>query len=219
MATWTWTAMTLAVVLAVACDETDQRDGTSPLDAGHMLEDARATPPDAEQASEDARVTEEPRQQPTLGYRFIIENKSADPVYIQAVGGAGAAASVSLVEDGSPVQWRDTCELCNCGPCASCAVCGRSLAAVERIEPGASHTLNWDGNIWEQARFSCDSLRSCERSLGAPRGNVTVSVRYAADFKVVNEGGAGDRVLQGTIRTAMGSFRYVDGAEARIELR
>lgn len=91
MAARTWTGMALGMLFVLACDETDQRDGTSPLDAGHMLEDARATPLDAEQTSEDAS-----RQQPTMGYRFIIENQSAETAYIQTVGGAGAPASVGL---------------------------------------------------------------------------------------------------------------------------
>ena len=181
--------------------------------------DSGAMDASADAAQEAGADAAEPRQQPTMGYRFIIENKSGDAVYIQTVGGAGAPVSVSLFEDANAVQWQDTCELCNCGPCASCAVCGRSLAAVERIDPGASYTLSWDGNIWEQASFSCGALQICERSLGAPRGDVVVSVRYAESFKVVNENGADEQVLQDPTRTAMSSFRYVDGAEARIELR
>jgi hypothetical protein len=203
--------MVLGILFVVACGETEDRP--SPLDAGQS-EDARAAPLDAEQAAEDAS-----RQRPTMGYRFVIENQSVETVYIQTVAGVGAPASVSLVEDGKPVQWQDTCELCNCGPCASCWVCGRSLAAVERIDPGASYTLSWDGNIWERAPFSCGAPQQCERSLGAPRGDVVVSVRYADSFKVVNENGADDQVLQAPTRTAMNSFRFIDGAETRIELR
>ena len=93
------------------------------------------------------------------------------------------------------------------------------MAAVERIDPGASYTLSWDGYIWEQTPLSCLPLQRCERRLGAPRGDVVVSVRYAGSFKVATENGANDQVLEPPTRTAMSSLRYVDGVEARIELR
>lgn len=242
-----WALVALCIALASGCDAQDKcGDGDRSTDDCHRsgvdassdaearLLDAQAdsaatTLPDANvdasgkamlDANVDARVLgDAERPLSEAGYRFVLENRASVPLYIQTTGFAGAAAFLSMFEDGRPVQFEPSCEVCLCSSCGNCGVCGRTVAQVARIEPGGTFTYTWPGAVWERVSMQCGGLNECERKLGVLAGEGAVEITYSESFRVETEFGAQDEFLVEPTRSVRASFQYVDGAEMAVALQ
>src|SRR6185503_1105832 len=104
-------------------------------------------------------ATEHPVSSPAS---FALRNATDRSIYIQA-SGFSSQAYWAVTEGGAALPVNNTCEVCDCGGCPSCAVCGRGLAKVLEIKPGARHEWSWDGRTWEVVQAGCSANLSCEQ--------------------------------------------------------
>lgn len=157
---------------------------------------------------------------PELGYDFVLVNATAAPVYVQEHEFSGGShAFLQLRRGAEPLQFQGSCAVCRCDACRDCAVCGRSSARVRRIEPGATYSAHWVGNLWEQVAASCGALSLCERPIGVPTEPLTAVVTFSDAFDLTTEFGSNDEFVREPTRSVSVQFDYVDGARSTIELR
>jgi len=191
------------VGFAAACGSSP--NGTGPRDAGG--DDAG---PPATDAPADA-----PPDVPAPVVSFVFTNATTRSLYIQLFGFSGQAYW-SLYQAGNHLPVDNTCETCDCRQCPSCAVCGRGLARVKEIAPGASHSWSWDGRIWEVVPNGCRANLACEQDQVIPTGAVLdLGVTYSSSFAVDTTFGADDEFI-GPSLVSTATFTNAPGASVEI---
>lgn len=110
-----------------------------------------------------------------------VRNDGSRMLYVQASGWSGPEVT-SVVKPGGGAMGRDTCEICNCEGCPGCAVCGRSIAAVATLVPGASLDFTWDQTDWSVVPNGCRPTLDCEQPMLVPPGPLTAVARYSDSF-------------------------------------
>jgi hypothetical protein len=184
-------------------------DAASPGDAPAL----DAGDPPADVAPVDA--TEADVGAPPFPVSFVLTNATGRPIYIQT-SGFSTQGYWSLGQAGRRLPVDNTCEICDCGACPSCAVCGRALARVTEIAPGAQHQWTWDGRIWEPVPDGCRASLACEQDQIVPAGAaLAVAVTYSFSFAVDTTSGADDQFI-GTPLTATAALAHGPGAAVSI---
>jgi hypothetical protein len=194
----------LAVAFAAACGSSGKPVDLADADGNDAGADA---PPDTPiETSADA---------PSPLVSFVFTNSTAHAIYIQT-SGFSTQGYWSLVQGGTRLPVDNTCEVCDCRGCPSCAVCGRALARVTELAPGAQHRWTWDGRIWESVPNGCSATLACEQDQVIPAGAALgVTVTYSASFAVDTSFGADDQFI-GTPLTATAAFTNAPGASIAI---
>jgi len=135
-----------------------------------------------------------------------VRNDGTKNLYVQASGWSGQEVT-SIVLPGAGTVGRDSCEICNCNGCPDCAVCGRGLATVAELVPGASLDFPWDQTDWDVIEEGCRPSLSCEQpSLIAP-GPLTAVAAYSDSFMDTTEFGAQESFI-GPRVTAQTEFQH-----------
>lgn len=117
-----------------------------------------------------------------------VRNDGTRMLYVQASGWSGQEVTAIIKADGSGIG-RDTCEICNCETCPSCAVCGRSIAQVAELAPGASLDFQWDQTDWSVIHDGCRPTLDCEQPALVPAGPLTARARYSDSFTTTTQFG------------------------------
>jgi hypothetical protein len=111
--------------------------------------------------------------------RFRVVNQGSVRVYLQVWGGSGFWL---LSRGGQLLQAGESCGICNCSddPCLVCGPGGR-IGQVVPIDPGASYSWDWDGQIWKRG----DQVNGqvCERPELLSSGPLKLSVEYGTQIK------------------------------------
>jgi hypothetical protein len=145
----------------------------------------------------------------------VFTNATTHSLYIQISGFSGQAYW-SLYQAGNHLPADNTCETCDCRQCPSCAVCGRALARVKEIAPGASHSWSWDGRIWQVVPNGCSANVACEQDQVIQTGAVLdLGVTYSSSFTVDTTFGADDQFI-GSPSVATATFTNAPGASVEI---
>jgi len=196
----------------------------SPLDASHTPEagaqpisplDASHTPDAAADGSHADTTTHDAGGH--AGVDIVIYNRTGAPVYLQSEGTElGAALSLSVA--GQPLRFEAGCQYCLCATCPGCAVCGRAIARVQRLEPDASAVYHWLGSVWQIEHLGCRPDLDCQRPSAAPSEEIEVSVTFSFSFSATMESGANDTYI-GPPRQATAAFRYDEGGDVEVLLR
>ena len=205
----------LIVVAGFALGCVSSRKLVGPADAGGS--DAGPVPTDAPVDTDDRDVgpltdasipdaSDAPADGPSsLLVHFVFTNSTDHTIYIQLFGWSGQAYW-SLVEGSKRLPVDNTCETCDCSRCSSCAVCGRGIARVKELAPGAQHDWTWDRRIWEPVPDGCRVGLACEQdSVIAAGAALAATVTYSATFAVDTTFGADDELI-GTPLTASATF-------------
>jgi hypothetical protein len=217
--------LVIAVVFAGACSSDGKPHGPADGgDAGPISTDAAAdgTDSDADDAGSvaDASVLDDaagdaPADGPSPLVSFVFTNSTGHTIYIQAFG-FSSQEYWALVQAGRSLPVNNTCEMCDCNWCQACAVCGRAIATVEELAPGAQQRWTWDGRIWETVPDGCRANLACEQDRTIPAGTALEAVvTYSASFAVNTSLGADDEFI-GTPLTATTAFTYAPGASIEI---
>lgn len=125
---------------------------------------------------------------------FSIVNTGTTMLYVQSAGFSGQGV-LGLATSSSALPFSDTCEICNCGPCPSCAVCGRGLARVAALAPGTSWTYEWDQRVFVVEKDGCRAGLDCENPERVAAQTLTASATWADSFAVDTTFGANDEFL------------------------
>jgi len=121
-----------------------------------------------------------------------------------------------MLQGGQRLPVDNTCELCDCGGCPMCAVCGRAIASVTEMMPGQQHQWTWDGRIWQVVTNGCRPDLSCERDVAVAAGAaLDAHVTYSFTFAVDTTFGADDQFI-GDPLTAATTFTHPPGAPVEI---
>jgi hypothetical protein len=197
---------------AVAPGDAGGSDGS---DAGPFVD---APVFDAADAPADAPAdgpADGPPDAPSPLVSFVLTNSTGHSIYIQT-SGFSTQGYWSLFENGLHLPVDNTCEICDCTQCQLCPVCGRALARVEEIPPGAQHRWTWDGRIWEPVPDGCGATVSCEQDQVIPAGaTLDVGVTYSTSFVVDTSFGADDQFI-GSPLTSTAAFTNAPGASIEI---
>lgn len=126
--------------------------------------------------------------------RFVLHNRTGRTIYIQSSGWSGQEF-FALGRAGQSLPIDNTCELCDCNQCASCAVCGRAIAQVLPIAAGSSHEFAWDGRIWVVVPNACRAGLACEQEQRVPPTPLTARLTYGESYRVDTQFGAGDELI------------------------
>jgi hypothetical protein len=221
----------VVVAFAAACSSGGGKaDGSATADAGPIVDapedvssdDAGdAANGDAEDAAavDDAPVLDAADEGPADAssplVSFVFTNSTGHTIYIQLFG-FSTQEYWSLVEGGNHLPVDNSCELCDCSRCPACAVCGRGIARVEALAPGAQHRWTWDTRIWEMVPAGCRADLACEQDRGIPAGAaLEATVTYSASFAVNTSFGADDELI-GPALTATVAFTNAPGASVEI---
>lgn len=219
----------IAVAFAAGCGST--RNTLGPVDAGGSDGD-----PPADAALVDAGGSDSsdggplvdapgfdaadapgdgPADVPAPLVSFVFTNSTSRSIYIQ-ISDFSTQGYWSLVEGGQRLPVDNTCETCDCSGCPSCAVCGRAIARVEELAPGAQHRWTWDRRIWERVSDGCRANLACEREQVIPVGAaLEVAVTYSSSFAVDTSVGANDQFI-GAPLTATATFTNALGVSIEI---
>lgn len=135
-----------------------------------------------------------------------VRNDGTRMLYVQASGWSGPEV-ITIVKPGGVAVGVDTCELCNCSTCPSCAVCGRSIARVAEIIPGTWLDFSWDQTDWSVVENGCRPTLACEQPTLLPPGPLTVHADYSDTFTTTNMSGAGESFIGPSIGAEAG-FQY-----------
>jgi len=218
------------VGFAAACGSSP--NGTGPRDAGGDDAGPPATDAPADGGGGDAPAdvgggdapgdvgggdapADAPPDVPAPVVSFVFTNATTRSLYIQLFGFSGQAYW-SLYQAGNHLPVDNTCETCDCRQCPSCAVCGRGLARVKEIAPGASHFWSWDGRIWEVVPNGCRANLACEQDQVIPTGAVLdLGVTYSSSFAVDTTFGADDEFI-GPSLVSTATFTNAPGASVEI---
>jgi len=123
-----------------------------------------------------------------------VRNDGARMLYVQASGWSGQAVT-SVLKPGGVAVGEDTCEICNCATCPSCAVCGRSRAQVAELVPGASLDFAWDQTDWGVVENGCRPTLACEQPALVPPGPLTAHATYSATFTTSSSSGSDESFI------------------------
>jgi hypothetical protein len=197
------------VVFAAACGSNSK--GAGPRDAGGNDAGPPATDAPADVAGGGDAPVDAPVDVPAPAVSFVFTNATSRSLYIQISGFSGQAYW-SLYQAGNHLPVDNTCETCDCRTCPSCAVCGRALARVKEIAPGASHSWSWDGRIWQVVPNGCSANLACEQDQVIPTGAVLdLGVTYSSSFAVDTTFGADDQFI-GSPSVSTAAFTNAPGA-------
>lgn len=147
--------------------------------------------------------------------KFELVNVGTTMLYVQA-SGFSSQGVLGLSTGSGALPFYDTCEICNCGPCPSCAVCGRGLAQVQPLQPGGSWTYNWDQRVFVVKQNGCRAGLDCENPELVVPQSITATATYATSFAVDSTLGAADEYLVDP-KSKTQSFRH-PAATVRIEI-
>jgi hypothetical protein len=146
---------------------------------------------------------------------FVFTNSTSRSIYIQT-SGFSTQGYWSLVQGGTRLPVDNMCETCDCTQCQLCPVCGRALARVEEIPPGAQHRWTWDGRIWEPVPNGCGANIACDEDEVVPAGAALgLTVTYATSFVVDTSFGADDQFIGAPLTTTV-AFTNAPGASIEI---
>ena len=156
-------------------------------------------------ASSDAAVDAAPFVPPG-NVTIRVRNDGTRTLYVQASGWSGQAVTSVVKADGSAMG-RDTCEICNCEGCPGCAVCGRSIAAVATLVPGASLDFDWDQIDWSVVPNGCRPTLDCEQPMLVPPQTLTALAVYSDSFSTTTMFGPEESFI-GPSTTARTDFQH-----------
>ncbi|MGE0867936.1 MAG: hypothetical protein AB7P03_05230 [Kofleriaceae bacterium] len=111
-----------------------------------------------------------------------VRNDGTRTLYVQASGWSGQAYLAVLRGDGRRIG-SDTCEVCNCQGCPDCAVCGRTLASVRKLEPGEQIERTWDQLDWRRIENGCRDDLACEQPTLIAPGRLVAQATYSDSFE------------------------------------
>jgi hypothetical protein len=155
----------------------------------------------------DARVVPDaPTFDPPGSITIRVRNDGNRTLYVQASGWSGQEVTSILKADGTSIG-NDTCETCNCPTCPSCAVCGRSIALVAELVPGASLDFPWDQTDWAVIDDGCRPSLPCEQPILVPPGPLTARASYSDSFMETSMFGANESFI-GPAITANTVFQH-----------
>jgi hypothetical protein len=142
---------------------------------------------------------------------FVLRNATGKAIYIQT-SGFSSQGYWELLRDGKALPVMNTCELCDCAA-AGCAVCGRALASVTKLEDGQSQSWDWDGRIW----VPTDGIKpvTCEQESSVSPGPLTLRVTYSFSSRVDTSFGADDVFIGPALTQDLG-FGYPPSAPVEI---
>ena len=129
----------------------------------------------------DAAVVAADALEPPGLITIRVRNDGQRALYVQASGWSGQEVTAILKLGGIAIG-HDTCEICNCATCPSCAVCGRSIAHVAELLPGAALDFSWDQTDWSVIAEGCRPTLACEQPALVPSGPLTARARYSDTF-------------------------------------
>lgn len=135
-----------------------------------------------------------------------VRNDGTRMLYVQASGWSGQAVT-AISKPGGVTVGHDTCEICNCATCPSCAVCGRSLAVVAEIVPGAWLDFAWDQTDWSVLDDGCRPTLACEQPVLVPPGTLTAHAAYSDTFTTTTMSGTDESYI-GPILHAATEFQH-----------
>ena len=151
--------------------------------------------------SSDAAVDADDPFVPPGTMTIRVRNDGTRMLYVQASGWSGQEVT-AISKPGGVAVGRDTCEVCNCLTCPSCAVCGRSLAQVAEILPGAWLDFSWDQTDWSVIEDGCRPTLACEQPVLVPPGPLTAHADYSDTFTATTMFGAEESFIGPSIHAA-----------------
>lgn len=104
-----------------------------------------------------------------------------------------------LVRGPTTLRATANCGQCRCDACDNCAVCGRAIAKVQELAPGAKLSFSWDGRVWPIIEKGC-SHTSCQEAEPAARGPIDLHVTYSFAHGIDAQQGVGDDVIGEPVR-------------------
>jgi hypothetical protein len=138
------------------------------------------TGPTSTETRDAASDSREPWHPPGM-VTIRVRNDGTRTLYVQASGWSGQAY-LSIRKAGGDAVASDSCEVCNCETCPSCAVCGRALAAVQPLAPSESIEYRWDQADWVNIAEGCRPTLACEQPMLVPAGPLTARTTYSTSF-------------------------------------
>lgn len=119
---------------------------------------------------------------------FQLVNSSGRPVFLQSEG------FWLMVRGPTTLRATASCGQCRCDACDNCAVCGRAIAKVQELAPGAKLSFSWDGRLWPIMEKGCSGI-SCQEAETAARGPIDLHVTYSFAHGLDAQQGVGDDVI------------------------
>jgi hypothetical protein len=83
---------------------------------------------------------------------------------------------VGVLRDGEEIRTSNSCGICDCDECPSCAVCGAPCPTVVEVTHGGERRASWPGTEWVIRDCPRAAGTQCEAAVASPAG------RYVARF-------------------------------------